>query len=175
MVSVRPEELVHPFPLFRLCMLDAERAKVLADKLKYEELYLPDELRNDESIWEIIYRNFGWDENRSFYLPYEIGNFDGVFVFQNIVKDDGCGLMLKFWGKQLWGTKFIRQSRGLIKMVMDGFGLKTLHTGTADPKMIKMARFAELEVKSIHDNGFLWDGVSHPYYYLEMNMNGVNP
>jgi len=163
------EELISPFPLFRLCMLDAEKMNVLADKLKNEFLYLPDELRNDENIWEIIYRNFGWDENRPLYLPYEIGDFDGVLVFQNVVKNDKCGLMLKFWGKQAWGISFIKQSRGLIKLVMDKFGLKTMRTGTADPRMIKMAKFVELEVKNINNDGFLWDGISHPYYYLEMN------
>mgnify|MGYP001560382330 CR=1 FL=1 len=169
MDGIEPEELVHPFPLFRLCMLDMEKARLLADKLKNEFLYLPDELRNDASIWEIMYRNFGWDENGPLCLPYEIGNFDGALVFKDIVKNDGCILRLMFWGKHLWGLDGVKQARKLIKLVMDTFGLKVIYAGTADPKIVKMAKFVGFKLKSTRQDGFRWNGVSYPSYQLEIN------
>ena len=167
MSEVMAEELISPFPLFRLCAWDTAKAMVLFYKLKNEPLYLPDEQRNYADIWKIIHHNFGWDENHSLCLPYEIGDFDGVLVFQDIVKNDGCGMMLKFWGKQLWGADGARQAKGLIDLIMDKFNLKTIHIVTADKGAVKLGKLFGFKVKEIKKKSFQWDGVKRDRFYLE--------
>jgi hypothetical protein len=167
MSEIVAEELLHPFPLFRLCAWNTAKAMVLFYKLKDEPLYLPDELRNYGDIWKIIHHNFGWDKNHSLCLPYEIGDFDGVMVFQDIAKGNGCGMMLKFWGKQLWGADGARQAQGLIDFIMDKFDLKTIHIVTGDKQAVKLGKLFGFELKEIKKNAFRWNGNKHDRFRLE--------
>ena len=97
------------------------------------------------------------------------GDVRNVKQVKDIVKNDGCILRLMFWGKHLWGLDGVKQARKLIKLVMDTFGLKVIYAGTADPKIVKMAKFVGFKLKSTRQDGFRWNGVSYPSYQLEIN------
>ena len=160
-LTIVPSSLMRPQPLFSLCGLTSKEASFLADKLMYEKWYLQDKWRDIDTIEKFIYRYFSWAEETPFSLPYRIGVFDGVLVFREIIPNETCGMMLKLWGKHLWGPTLARETRTLIEMIMDKFNLRDIDTASGDPGSPKMVRCLGFEIKEVKKDGFIWNGESY--------------
>jgi RimJ/RimL family protein N-acetyltransferase len=152
--------LRNPSPLFKV-FTEPTLAEVdtIVHKLMTEYLYAPDELRSEGAIREMVRHYFGSGGN----IIYEIGDFKGILGIMDIIPEHKADVTLKLWGREVFGAHFIRDSRTLLRAVMDSFGLVRLSTQSADERIVRLARMAGFEVEGVRPRDFKWDG---EYYDL---------
>jgi len=156
-------KLAKPNETFTLFYPTQDKMSELAYRLMKEELYIPDEKRNWQTIQQIM---MYYLSRRFFHLFYEIGNFQGLIGFMEIYPEYKALLLWKMWDKSVWNKTFARHGIEVINLIMDTYKLKRLATETADPKVVKMAKIAGFELEGIKKNEFLWDGKMHDKYVL---------
>jgi len=153
--TVNWERLAHPSPLFRLLaeptvpQLDA-----IVTRLNGDYLYAPDELRDENTLLALVVGYWRHGAN----IIYEVGEFQGILGFLDIVAEHKASVTLKLWGREAWGRNFMREARALLALVMDEFRLTRLATETPDPRVVTMARMAGFAVEGVRPKDFKWDG-----------------
>ena len=130
------------------------KIKELADRLMNDYLYLPDEFRDFKIIHKLLFNGFGNEELNTF---WEIGEFDGILGFVNILKGHKAGVVFKLWNKELWGIGFVKEIKKLIKSIMEECNLKRVETETPDLKMVKAAKLCQFRVEGRFKNAFVWE------------------
>jgi RimJ/RimL family protein N-acetyltransferase len=153
MSKVDTARLEHPFPLFQMFAPTEEKLKDFVRKLIENYLYISDEYRNEQSCWALIYKNAS-----NFSVLYEIGNWDGLMGFTDVIPGWRAYLMLKLWNPKLWGPDFARQGKDLIRYIMDTFNLSRVSLASPDARMIKMSKMAGLREEGLTERSFRWDG-----------------
>ena len=157
------ERLRRPNKTFRLFQPTEEKLKELAIHLMKEELYIPDEKRN----WQSIYGLISYYTSPTYpHLFYEIGDYQGLIGFMDIIPEYKALLLWKMWDKNVWNKTFARHGIEIINLVMDTYKLKRLGTETADPKVVKMARMAGFIYEGSKVNEFMWNGKLHDRHIL---------
>jgi len=138
------------------------KIKELASRLMNDYLYLSDEFRDWKIIYKILFNNISNKKSNDF---WEIGEFGGILGFTGILEGWKCGVTLKFWDKKLWGTKFVREARELIKEIMNKYNLKRISTSSPDERIVKMAKLVRFKVEGRFKCGFKWN---NKFYTLHM-------
>jgi RimJ/RimL family protein N-acetyltransferase len=141
--------------LFRLFAPSEEKIKFIGKKLMDEYLYLSDEFRNYDSIYQILFYYIN-AQNKN--VIYEIGDFDGFLGFINIIPGWKATLTFKLWTKALWGADFARQAKNFIGEIMDELYLTRLETSSPDPRIVKMARMVGFKNEGTRRLNFSWQG-----------------
>ena len=149
-------KLSHPFPLFKVFVPTQEKLRLLAERFRDNYLWISDEYRNKESIAAILASDFLLDH---FNVWYEMGDYDGLVGFLDIVPGHKCRLALKLWNPGIWKPSTAKQGRALIKLIMDEFKLKRMESDSADQKMVDMAtKFFGFKKEGGRKYGFRWNG-----------------
>ena len=131
--------------------------------LKEKYLYMSDELRTDNAIQAIV---AGYFSGLSLNVFYEMGKFQGLIGFINILPEYKASLLFKIWDKSLWKKSFVRATIDLIDLYMKEFKLKRINTRTADPKVVKMARMAGFKIHGKLPLEFKWKNKFYTEYIL---------
>jgi len=126
-----PENPNDPQDPFYLKMVKFKR--MLMDRY----LWIPDEYRSPEGVDSIINSYF---QNIPFTVLYEVGDFQGMVAFVNIMPAYKCEVTFKIWDKKLWGKSFVRAGREILDIYQKEFRLKRIGTSSADRRMVKFAR-----------------------------------
>jgi len=160
-------------PFVPVDMTDLEFYKklvVFKKNLMTKYLYLSDENRTVASVEAMIsdYVMRGGAKH----MLFEIGDFDGILGFVNIIPEFQCSMILKLWGKKAWGNGFVKSTRKLMDTVMDEFKLKRISTSTADEKIVRMAKMAGFVEEGKQKYGFMWKGKAMDLYFLGYLMEG---
>ena len=143
------------YPLFRLFAPSEEKIKFIGKKLMDEYLYVSDEFRNYDDIYRrLLHYANAYNQN----VIYEIGNFEGILGFTNIIAGWKSHLTFKLWNKSRWGADFARQSKDFIHEVMGELHLVRLETSSPDPRIVKMARMVGFKMEGIKQKSFSWQG-----------------
>jgi len=129
------------------------KIKELADRLMNDYLYLSDEFRDWTFIHKMLFNNFG-NENNIF---YEIGEWDGLIGFVNVLEGWKCDVVFKLWNPKLWGFRFKTQVKQLIKAIMEKHDLKRIATESADERMTRMAKICGFKTEGRFKNAFVWE------------------
>lgn len=157
------QKLIKPNETFSLFYPTPEKTQELSYRLMKEELYIPDEKRNWQTIKQLIRYYFS---SIHFHLFYEIKNFQGLIGFMEIYPEYKALLLWKMWDKSVWNKTFARHGIEVINLIMDSYKLKRIGTETADPKVVKMAEMAGFELEGEKKNEFMWDGKFYKKYVL---------
>lgn len=164
------DKLKSPHPLFKIFKPDEKdpiefykKVGRLKKMLKEKHLYLSDEYRHDTGIEAVIHNYFS---NLSFNIFYEIGGFQGLLGFLNILPEFKCGLTLKLWDKQVWSKEFVRASEKLLDLYINEFKLKKISTRSPDEKIVRMAEMVGFEVEGEQPYEFKWKGKFYTDYLL---------
>jgi len=146
--------LAHPTPMFKV-FADPSGEEILSiiHRLKHEYLYAPDELRSDDVLRGLVAYYWGGPN-----LIYEVGEFQGILGFMDILPGHKASVTLKLWGKERWGRDFVREARTLLAMVMDEFKLVRLDTQTPDHRVVSMAKLSGFLEEGTRPKDFRWDG-----------------
>lgn len=166
------EKLKKPSDMFTLFTPkpDDERLRIFAKRLYEDYLYLPDEFREYKIIYEIIKSYFSWHNGIN--LFYEIGDFQGLAGFINIIPEYKAEVMLKFWGgKELWSKQFVKEGRALLKLIMDEWQLRRMGTESPDEKIVKMALMFGFEDEGKSRYAFRWKNEFYDNYKLGLISN----
>ena len=130
-----------------------DKIKALSKKLMEEPSYLPDEYRDYGFIHKMLFNNFG-NENNIF---YEIGEWDGLIGFVNIIPDFKCDIVFKLWNPELWGFRFKTQFKQLIKAIMEKYNLKRLAGESPDERMVRLAKMCGFKIEGRFKYAFKWE------------------
>ena len=152
--------------LFKPFILTEEKLKMLAKKLMQEPLYLDDRKREYPMIYKSLFEGFNNKNN----IFYEIGDFGGLGAFTNLIPSHKARISLKLWDKSLWGKTFVRQSRQLIKEIMNKYSLMRVETESPDPVMKKFAQIIGFkpEGEEGEKSAFKWENQFYPIFRLRI-------
>ena len=149
--------------IFKLFEPTEDKIKFLGKKLMDEFLYMSDEDRNYDSIYRVIFYYLSMPQRN---LIYEIGDYDGILVFANIIPGFKCDLTLKLWNPKRWGPDLVREGKALIDNTMDALKLQRIETNSPDPRIVKMARMVGFRVEGCRKIAFLFDGKLYDDFIL---------
>ena len=153
--AVNWERLARPSPLFRAFVEPTvTQMGTIVTKLGSDYLYAPDELRDEPTLRALVWHYWASGAN----IIYEVGEFQGILGFMDIVPGHKASVTLKLWGRETWGRNFVRESRALLGLVMDEFRLVRLETSTPDEKVVRMATLAGFAVEGVRPKDFKWNG-----------------
>ena len=99
-------------------------------------------------------------------LAYEIGDFQGLIIFTNIVYGHKADMIFKIWDKKLFGKDFVRACQKLVGIVMDNMRLKRVTSHSADPKMVRLSEMAGFKVEGKSPYVMKWDDKFHALFTL---------
>jgi len=134
----------------------------LKDHLMNKYLVTSDEHRNERYI-DILIKGGCFTSGSAM---YEIGDFQGLLGFVNIVPTFKCAMILSLFDKKIWGKQLVRASEELIHTLMDEFELKRVYTQTADIKIARMAQMVGFEDEGTRPFDFMWNQRLFPSYLL---------
>jgi predicted metallopeptidase len=158
------KELQNPSPYFKIFQPTQEKYKKLMHELMMRPFFLPDELRNQVSIQGVV-KHF-----MNPYIPsifYEVGEFDGLVGFTNIMPHYKAEFAWKIWNYDKIFTKtFVRETKKVIDLIIDSFKLKRLEFLSGDERTVKMGKIAGFTVEGIKKNDFLHRGKFYDSYIL---------
>jgi len=157
------EKLSHPFPLFKVFVPTQEKLRLFAARLNDNYLWVSDEYRNKDSITAIIANNFLLS---NFNIWYEIGDYDGLLGFLNVVPGHKCHMTMKLWNPQIWKPSAAKQGRSLIRLIMDEFQLKRIGSESADSKVVHLANIVGFKKEGARKHDFRWNGKMFPLIML---------
>jgi len=143
------------YDLFRLFVPTEGKVMYFAKKLMEEYLYLDDQWRDYTTIHRILN---GYVNNERMNVIYEIGDFDGILGFTDIIPGWKAHMTFKLWNKERWGPDFVRQAKQFIQEVFTELRLVRLETGSPDPRIVKMARMVNFIIEGVRKKEFSWDG-----------------
>jgi len=131
--------------------------KRLADfkrRLLESPMYLQDEFRSPDMV-EVLTRIMFLDPRNIF---FEIGKWQGLVGFINILVGYKCSVAFKLWDKAVFGPTLVRELREASDAVMGSYRLKRMTTDTPDESMVKLAKMCGFKVESRQKYGFRWEG-----------------
>ena len=167
--------LKNPSPLLRLFEPTIEKLQFIANKFATGFLYIPDELRSPQKVFELMAHLFPYAIEpalRPFHVYYEIGRFDGLVGFTNIIPEYRCGSFLKIWNKDIWGPTLARDLTELADRFMQEYHIKRMELETADERMVKVAKICGLKQEGTKALGFRFDGKLYTSYMLRKLRRG---
>ena len=168
--------LKNPSPMLHLFEPTIEKLQFIANKFSTGYLYIPDELRTQEKIFQLMAHLFPYAIDpayRPFHIYYEIKNFDGLLGFTNIIPEYKCGSFLKIWNPKVWGPTLARELSALADRFMDEYHLRRMELETADRRMVKVAKICGLQEEGAKALGFRFDGKLYTSYLLR-KLKGVD-
>ena len=167
--------LKSPSPLLHLFSPTIEKLQFIANKFATGFLYIPDELRSPQKVFELMAHLFPYAIEpalRPFHVYYEIGRFDGLVGFTNIIPEYRCGSFLKIWNKDIWGPTLARDLTELADRFMQEYHIKRMELETADERMVKVAKICGLKQEGTKALGFRFDGKLYTSYMLRKLRKG---
>ena len=154
-----------PALMFKVFVPTEEKLNFLGKVLMDGYLNLSDEKRNQEAIEFILKYRFNSEMKNEF---YEVGDFGAIIGFIDIIPGHKGRLIMKFWDRKIWGKRFVRETRKLIKATMKQFGLKRLEADTPDERVKQMAEIAGFKLEGTKLLDFRWNGEFFPTYILSI-------
>lgn len=125
----------------------------IVSRLRNDYLYAPDELRDEAVLRSLVSAYWGGPN-----IIYEVGQFQGILGFMDIIPEHKASVTLKLWDADRWGRDFIRDARAVCAAVMDEFKLTRLATETPDPRVVKIARLGGFTIEGVRPKDFRWNG-----------------
>ena len=150
--------LEHPQEYFYLFRAKEEKVKFIAKELMEKKLNLSDEFRTYPSIYNMLGYYLNGYSYSFFYEIRKEDTMQALLGFTNVLPDFKAEVMFKWFDDDLWGRDFIRQTRKVIKLVMDEFKLKRVSSSSPDEKIVKMAHLCGFKNDGTKEKDFRWDG-----------------
>lgn len=170
--EIDTERLINPAPNFRLFLPENpddpkdpfyEKVAKLQTLLIKRPLWLSDEYRTRRATDIIIESYFS---GFTFNVFYEVGDFQALIGFMNILPQFKCEMTLKLVDPKVWGADFVRSSKELIDLFMKELRLKRISIETADERIVRMARMAGFEEEGFRPDDLRWDKKFYDKYLL---------
>ena len=133
-----------------------EKMMAVANMLMTRELYLVDNMRDWNTVYAIAASYVNRPQQN---MIFEMGDFDGLVGFLNVLPGYKATLLFKLWNPDIWKLSLTKEVRKFIADGMKNLGLVRLDTHTADPRIVRMAKMAGFKVEGCRRLNFPWNGV----------------
>ena len=140
-----------------------EKVLVLAKHLLEDKWYLQDADRRYELIHALIQ---AYLHGPMLSIMYEIGNFQGIAGFVNIIPEHKAECILKLWDGKAFGPDLCRQMKDTTNIVMKEFRLWRLDADTPDDKIVRLAKMLGFDKEGSRKYGFMWGSKPYTNYIL---------
>jgi len=150
------QKIVQPCGDFKVFFpkIDDPKLKEFVNHLMKRDRYISDELRDYDSIWAMVFQMLYGGQS----ILFELGDFQGLIGFLDIMDGWRCRVMFKIWDKKFWTHNHIKQGKELLDRFMNTFNLVRMESHTADPIMLRLGeKFGFTEEGRMKKN-FKWDG-----------------
>jgi RimJ/RimL family protein N-acetyltransferase len=114
-----------------------------------------DELRDYDTLWQMVFHMFCGNKIN---LIFQIGDFQGLVGFMNIIPQWKCSVMLKLWDKEIWKKSHVRDGAKLTDRIFNKFELIRMEGNSPDPRIVKIAQMFGFKEEGIRYKDFKWDG-----------------
>ena len=160
MNEIKPDwkKLQRPEEYFYLFRANEEKVKFIAKELMEKKFNLSDEFRTYPSIYNMLGYYLNGYSYSFFYEIRKEDTMQALLGFTNVLPSFKAEIMFKWFDDDLWGKDFVKQTRKVIKLVMDEFKLKRISSNSPDKKIVKMANLCGFEDDGTKENDFMWDG-----------------
>ena len=128
-----------------------------------EYLWLSDEFRTDQAADLILANYFS---GYVFNVFYEIGDFQALIGFTNILPEFKCSMTFKLMDKSIWGADFVRMAKELSELYIREFALKRISSETPDKKIVRMAEMIGFRLEGEQPDSFRWNKKFYPLYLM---------
>ena len=148
------KEFLNPSPRLKIFIVKDfkdKRLGVIAEQLYQRPLWIPDEGRNYDAIWQLIYASLLNPLN----LFYEIKDMKGIVGFMNVYQKHKGEFFLMLWNGK-YSHKLHKDIDNLIQKIAKAFKLKRLFTQTPDEKMAKLYEKLGFKIEGRQKYGFKW-------------------
>ena len=139
-----------------------EKLESLSRKLYLNYLWLPDEYRTPKGIEATMQYLFPYGvdkEIRPMNIFYEMGEFQGLLGFVNMIPEYRAELFVKIWDKAIFGPDLAREGKALVKRFMREWKLIRLGFSTPDERNGNfIARLLGLKNEGTQGKAFKFDG-----------------
>lgn len=147
-------------PLF----LTPEKRHILMSKMIISFLWIPDEIRTEEGINDLIdYLFYGQKP-----VFYEIGNFGGIIGFYDILPEYKCTFLSRLWNRTLWTHGLVREIKDMVWQFKRDYKIKRISLATPDERLVKFAKILGFRVEGTQRYGFRFDGKLYTQYLLRI-------
>jgi len=161
--NVNWTKIINPSPSFKLFIPQEDKLKALEHELLTRELWLEDEYRTQPQVQNMLCSNYSL---YALNLQYEVGDFQGIINFRNILPGHKCSVSFKIIDKELFKPSFVKEGKRLLKLIMKEFHLERIHTFTADEIMVKLAEMFGFKKEGILRKNFKWNGKLYDEYIM---------
>lgn len=136
--------------------VDDLRLKELAKYLMTKPYYLSDEYRNYDVIWQMIFDLF-FNPNQN-HVWLELGDFQGILGWVNIVPGWKADVFFKIWDKSIWKPSLAKSLKQEINNIVKLFDLRRLSLETGHEPSIKLAKMFGFVVEGRLVEAYSWKG-----------------
>ena len=152
-----------------LGQMDEKKIDSLAGRLLNDYLYVSDENRDAKKVWAMLYRIFSGEPGMGIHVAYEIGEFDGLLIFRDVLPGFKCDVSLKYWNDYNFGKEIVREGRRLVEEFAAGGKLVRMNSETADPRVVKLSKLVGFETEGVRKDDFMWNGKLYDKFMLGRN------
>jgi len=173
------DKLKKEYKYFSVFYPTDNKLRFLADKLIHGYLNISDEDRIPEKVRGSLLYYFPPSDYPTvhFSLFYEVGDFDGILGFKNILPEFKCSLSLILWGgerlfKSMKGAELIKEGKDLINIIMDEFKLRRIESETPYKRMVELGKLLNFKVDGSQKYAFRWNGKLYTKFHLAITKDG---
>lgn len=145
--------------------LSAERLDKMAEVLSSDPKYFSDEHRDAAFIWRNLHHWFG---GGCLCEAIEIGDFQAVMVFRDIIPFHKCNLFLITFDPGVWGKSVWREAVREMRDVMESYNLNKIEVETEDKKWAQFLWRNGFELEGVRYDSYMKEGEAKDFYLLAM-------
>ena len=145
-------------------ILTPEKRDILKSKMFYSFLWIPDEARTERAIDLFIDYLFSGTAS----VFYEIGNFDGIVGFYDIIPEYKCAFLARLWNRALWTPSLAKEIKAMISEFRQTLKMKRIGLATADERLGKFAKLMGFKAEGTQKNNFRFEGKFYTTYLYRL-------
>jgi len=134
-------------------ILTPEKKEILISKMLYSFLWLPDEVRASHEIE--VFVDYLFSGTRSAF--WEIGNFDGIVGFYDILPEYKCVFLARLWHRSAWSHSLVREIKDLALKFRADQRMRRISLATPDERLGKLARLIGFRAEGTQKNAFRFE------------------
>ena len=128
-----------------------------------EYLWISDEYRTDGAADLILAQYFS---GYTFNVFYEIGDFQAIIGFTDILPEFKCNMTFKIWDKSIWNKTLVKAGREITDLFLKEFALKRISSATADERILRMGKMIGFVEEGRQPDAFRWNKKFYPLIFM---------
>jgi hypothetical protein len=148
-------------------ILTPEKRAILKSKMLLTFLWIPDDARDERGIDIFLDYLFSGKTDRESVF-YEIGNFDGIVGFYDIIPEYKCVFLARLWNRVLWTHSLVREIEDLVWQFKRDYKIKRISLATPDERLGKFVKMIGMKQEGSQKFGFRFEEKLYPTFLFRL-------